>query len=255
MARGVSEGPRRSWSTAGLGAHLQRLDPAAVAMWSSWAGGRRAGRTWLSALFWPCSCSRREGADGSDGSRWDKRCCGEHAAYRPPGASSVRSSGEDDHGGRERGGGAHRSRIVLPAAGGREQQGCEGGGTPLPGGVPLGLLCREPGLEIFHRSRARASSRHCGGLGSAAGLEKIKRPFCRFLRGTKFVMGTCQCHVRGGHLQHGVRACGRLCPLLKMKKRWKEHCPALRLVRPRGDAAGPPLATPGSTPAPRSLYR
>lgn len=134
-------------------------------------------------------------------------------------------------------------------------RGVRAAGPPLPGGVPLGLLCREPGLEIFHRSRARASSRHCGGLGSAAGLEKIKRPFCRFLRGTKFVMGTCQCHVRGGHLQHGVRACGRLCPLLKMKKRWKEHCPALRLVRPRGDAAGPPLATPGSTPAPRSLYR
>lgn len=78
--------------------------------------------------------------------------------------------------------------LFPPVAGGREQQGCEGGGTPLQ--FPLRPLCREPELEIFHRSRARASSRHCGGLGSTAGSEKIKRPFCRFLRGTKFVMGS-----------------------------------------------------------------
>lgn len=51
-----------------------------------------------------------------------------------------------------------------------------------------------------------------------------------------------------GHLQHRVRARGWL--PVKPEKRWEAQCSAMRLVRPRGHAAGLPPAAPQQHPSP-----
>lgn len=148
------------------------------------------------------------------------------------------------------GAGVHTGPALSPpTAGGREQQGgVRAAGPPCnsPSG-PSAVSQSWKSSIVAERGQAPGTA---GALVQRQGWKKIKRPFCRFLRGTKFVMGTCQCHVRGRSPPARSQDVRAALPATENEKAVERALPCIEACPTTGRCCGPPTRHPRQHPSP-----